>query len=405
MSSNVNNSNSGDGGDRRRGRKKNNVRNVNVAKVDVPKGKNGKANSDRCCSSKAYARPTKPIGYKALEAAILTMDHSKLLIELSSNTFGFLTLLQQPTIQPGQMCLILSALVKVVNSPADGEARKMVLYFLGKILPRNESTHNFMAKALPIFVMHLQTYTNADHNERERYIQAVFDLLKFIQQVQLIMPQGSRDTFSVLVPSIQAQIEFINRKGNCFSSETMELLADVSNVTEKFNEKQQVGANVEFEIMNEPPEDFRSIQICPDADDILHNQEPFIRKNIVDGKYVGGVDHYLDVQFRLLREDFIRPLRNGIGDYLRLTQDKMNKQKVNRINDINIYNQVHIISSVISNGDLVYNARFDMTEYKRVRWQVKTMTNRMKRNIFLHFLFFVAVQQEVDDWLSYLLKL
>lgn len=364
----MNNTNN-NSGDRRRGRQKKFVQNGKDKKGEIPKGNSAAG----ACSSKPNNRPTKPIGYKALEAAISTMDHSKLLIQLSSDTFGFVTLLQQHTIQPGIMCLILSALVKAVNSPSDSESRKMVLYFLRKILPRNKSSDNFMAKVLPVFVHSLHTYTGPNYHERERYIQAVFDLLKFIQQVQLIMPQGSRDIFSDLVPGIQAQIEFINRKGNCFTKEIMELLADVGDVIENFQEKEQAGANVEFEILNEPPEDFRSIQICPDAQDILHNHEPFIRKNVVDGKYVGGVDHYLDVQFRLLREDFIRPLREGIRDYLRLTQDKTKKQKLNRINDINIYSHVNVVSSVIAHGDLVYNARFDTADFKKVRWQVKTL--------------------------------
>lgn len=123
---------------------------------------------------------------------------------------------------------------------------------------------------------------------------------------------------------------------------------------------------------------------------------------MVDGKYVGGVDHYLDVQFRLLREDFIRPLREGIRDYLRLTQDKTKKHKVNKINDINVYNQVNVVSSIINNGDLVYNARFDTTDFKKVRWQVNTL-ELCKRERFL-INFFFAVQQALDDRLSHLLK-
>lgn len=239
--------------DRRKGRQNKSVQNEKAANVAGRKGKSEKTDSYGGCSSNATnIRTTRPIGYKALEAAILTMDHSKFLIELSSNTFGFLTLLQQRTIQPGIMCLILSALVKAVCSPPDSESRKMVLYFLGKIVPRNKTADNFMTKVLPIFVMNFHKYTNPNYNERERYIQAILDLLNFVQQVQLIMPQGSRDVFSDLVPGIQAQIEFINRKGNCFTRETMELLADVSNVIEKFNEKEPIGANVEFEILNEP---------------------------------------------------------------------------------------------------------------------------------------------------------
>ncbi|KAG4081169.1 hypothetical protein HA402_014617 [Bradysia odoriphaga] len=244
----------------------------NGPRIDTSKRENEKSNSNK--NNNANDRPVKPIGYKSLETAILTMEHSKLLINLSSSTFGFLTLLQQRSIQPGIMCC--------------------------------------------------RAYR--------------------------------RKSSSLIEKGIVSQTKRWS-------------LADVVNVIEKFNETEPIGANVEFEILNEPPEDFRTIQICPDADDILHNHEPFIRRNIVDGRYVGGVDHYLDVQFRLLREDFIRGFRDGIREYLRLIEKPLTSQKRIRINDINIYSHVNVISSVISNGDLVYNAKFDTSDFKKVRWQ------------------------------------
>lgn len=77
-------------------------------------------------------------------------------------------------------------------------------------------------------------------------------------------------------------------------------------------------------------DDYRQMNIFPDKSDILNDHSPFIRKNIVEGKYVGGVDHYLDVQFRLLREDFIRPLRNSIRHYraIKLKADEMGRYKM-----------------------------------------------------------------------------
>jgi hypothetical protein len=49
-----------------------------------------------------------------------------------------------------------------------------------------------------------------------------------------------------------------------------------------------------------PPDDFTRLSIVPRLDDIINNEEPFIRKNIIKGSYK-SVRHYLDVQFRLLR--------------------------------------------------------------------------------------------------------
>lgn len=61
--------------------------------------------------------------------------------------------------------------------------------------------------------------------------------------------------------------------------------------------------------LSEPPDYFREINIFPDLSVDFTDEVPFFRKNIL--KYT-HVDHYLDVQFRLLREDFLRPLRKGI---------------------------------------------------------------------------------------------
>lgn len=65
----------------------------------------------------------------------------------------------------------------------------------------------------------------------------------------------------------------------------------------------------------DPPDDFRQLSVIPTIQDI-HTQGPvFLRRNKIDGKY-NDPDHYLDVQFRLLREDFVRPLRDGIQKLL-----------------------------------------------------------------------------------------
>lgn len=65
--------------------------------------------------------------------------------------------------------------------------------------------------------------------------------------------------------------------------------------------------NVEY---SEPPNDFTEMSIVPSFIDILSDQSPFLRKNITNGAYQ-SVHHYLDVQFRLLREDYLQPLREG----------------------------------------------------------------------------------------------
>lgn len=67
--------------------------------------------------------------------------------------------------------------------------------------------------------------------------------------------------------------------------------------------------------MTAPPNNFREISICPEASELLYHQNAFLRKNIVLGRY-DGVEQYLDIQFRLLRENFVLPLRERISTYI-----------------------------------------------------------------------------------------
>jgi hypothetical protein len=63
-----------------------------------------------------------------------------------------------------------------------------------------------------------------------------------------------------------------------------------------------------------PPNDFRQLTIFPTPEEILSPDRPYLRINLVDKAYT-NVDHYLDVQFRLMKEDYVRPLREGIIAY------------------------------------------------------------------------------------------
>jgi len=61
-------------------------------------------------------------------------------------------------------------------------------------------------------------------------------------------------------------------------------------------------------------EDFHDVSVFPRAEEILSNDKQLdarIRANIVSGKY-DTVMHYLDTHFRLLREDAITSIRDGI---------------------------------------------------------------------------------------------
>lgn len=309
-----------------------------------------------------------PIAYKKLEEMLQLTDDAELILKLSSESYGFLLLLRQNGIKEGLMCLILKAFAKVSDCATDDRTQQLLIHFLMKILPTTETECTFFKQELRLFITFLPKRTEPTFRDHECYIQSIVHLLKFLRKLQLIFHMRSSDVVSSIAPLITAQVEYINRKGNILSEETNVLLAEINSTIDKGAENQE--ENEKAEVLFEPPEDYRTISIFPTSNDIQFNHEPFIRKNIIDGKYIGGVDHYLDVQFRLLREDFVRPLREGISEYLRLKRDKEDAKKLSKIKDINIYFNCHMVKSLLKSGDLIYTIQFDAAKFKNVRWQV-----------------------------------
>ena len=122
-----------------------------------------------------------------------------------------------------------------------------------------------------------------------------------------------------------------------------------------------------------PPDNYREIQICPTLKELNSNEKPFLRKNIKKGKYEDA-EHYLDVQFRLYREDFIAPLREGI-------QEVVNKvPKKERNQDIKLYHNVRIHGKEFTKSGIVHKVVFDQTRFRFTNW------NHSKRLIFGSFL-------------------
>ncbi|XP_050406862.2 NFX1-type zinc finger-containing protein 1 [Patella vulgata] len=110
------------------------------------------------------------------------------------------------------------------------------------------------------------------------------------------------------------------------------------------------------------PNDYREMSLLPTLDDLNANIKPFLRKNKVKGRY-DDVNHYLDVQFRLLREDFIQPLRDGIAKYQATLGDS-----TQRLQDIHVYNNVTFVRPNFTHTGILYRLRFDTSRLKLKNW-------------------------------------
>lgn len=116
-----------------------------------------------------------------------------------------------------------------------------------------------------------------------------------------------------------------------------------------------------------PPDDFRKIPILPRVSDIfLGSRGAFLRKNKARGAYE-SLKHYLDVQFRLYREDCISPLREGITQYV---QEVSAGHNVKRLQDGRLYKNVSIEyekHNVVEGQQ--YTVTLDPAHAKRIKWK------------------------------------
>ena len=146
-----------------------------------------------------------------------------------------------------------------------------------------------------------------------------------------------------------------------------------------------------------PPDDFRELSVIPTQKDILTAERPFLRRNKIDGSY-HDAEHYLDVQFRLLREDFVRPLREGIAQLL----ERIGSAKIGALQDIRVYKDVHLLYPVCTSNGLQYKIKFDTTRLKNVLWEnskrlIFGSLMCLSKDKFESFVFATVANRDVQD--------
>ena len=130
--------------------------------------------------------------------------------------------------------------------------------------------------------------------------------------------------------------------------------------------------------------EYRYFPILPTMDEICSVVSPQIRPSIIHGAYTGW-EHYYDVHFRLLREDFLAPLRRGVSMLFL-------EQRLGRSTDVNIYKSMKIVEPEFTEDGLCYTVQFDVTLFRqRKTWE------HSKRLIFGSLLCFSPQQDNFKD--------
>nr|XP_006812408.1 PREDICTED: NFX1-type zinc finger-containing protein 1-like [Saccoglossus kowalevskii] len=346
------------------------VARTKVADVDMETGAEeevivAKYRNNRDNYSDTTARPPEKrvkqeihsIGYKRLQE-IKTKDATEIVLTLNTGRSGLKELLAEPLIRKDLFVLLLSALSKACDCDTSPQ-------LLNGLLGTLVST-DFLIRHLTLFFAQLPA--EYSHCKIQEFPQQIKDAVKVMKTILDRMP----DHFVDIIPptsTLEGAINQLRISSDVIDTEITLMLEDLKQIT---GDLMQTRKNDKHKDMlvdlseEEPPNNFRDIPIFPDVKDIHMDVEPFIRPNIVSGGYK-GVEHYLDVQFRLLREDFMAPLRDGISAYL--TMQRNPQAKGSNLQDIRLYYGVHIEYPLCTLHGIVHKIKFDQTRLKHVRWQ------------------------------------
>lgn len=300
----------------------------------------------------------KHFGFKHLEE-LSDKEPSDIVFVICNQSNGFIDLFKQNK-DPDWLFLLIKITAKICNTE----------FMVSKRSILTEICWN------SVFIDHLKSYilttpTEVDINRRLNLEVFFENCLTVCQSITDLFLKTAAERLNSLIICIRMALSDIKNNSLDLKINDIILLDKIAKILQQFtNLKLNNGTKNDNknEFQNAtPPEDFRVLSVYPTSFDIKY-QRPFLRPNITKGAYQ-SVEHYLDVQFRLLREDFIAPLREGIKCYKE--NNKNHNERRKRINNIRIYCNVQFDNEKVFVQDkLGYLINFNKSNKLKINWDI-----------------------------------
>ena len=298
---------------------------------------------------------SKPIGFKALES-ICREELPEAVLELTRKAGQFEALLSMDDIRPDLLKLVITSFRMLCSS------NKIMTANAEKILRSTEAKRFLTGTVLSSFINKMAYLSNNSGVDT-----VIMDLTAIF--LTMIQKLGVSIVHSLPIPQLRISVAELKEKNLIENTDDLE--KELHHVTELKDKVIRLGMSAhDQESHLKPPQNFRDLSVIPSAADLLCSR-PFLRKNITDRRF-NDLDHYLDVHFRLLKEDFVIPLRDGIKQ---LTKDKdllePTKSNTRRANDVSVYHGVRVLYPVCNRKGRVFKIKFNQSHSKvrRVKWE------------------------------------
>lgn len=331
------------------------------------------------------------LGYKALEE-LVDKDPSEVVITLAAHS-GLNELLSATEMRPDFVELICKAVCRACTARLD---RQSVQQLLGQV-----KSSAYLRTCLPRYIVGILTEPVPER--RHRYPDNIFNILCLLQEITSVFPASSLQETSMLVSLIPGSINALRASGVDVGENVEQSLERISHFIEHLQGRRREGTlrvDTHMVLVPEvPAEDFRTMSVYPDYDEIHLNQNPHLRPNTLKNKYE-STELYLDTHFRLLREDFVRPLRKGIQEIL-MYHDEKEFRKM-KFDDIRIYFDTRVVAPMCTPSGIIYKVQFDIKPLKGIRWQnskrlIYGSLVCLSQDNFETFLFAMVSDRDADE--------
>ena len=289
-------------------------------------------------------REPRSMTYGRLKQWSESEDPEELALFMSHETKQIEKFLNQDSIKEDWYCLFVLSVNRIVNAQLQKAAVSRVLDLLCRT--------PFLDKHLTAFV--IDKISQHDWQGGQSFVEAMHRIMETVLKV-----------FPTHTLKVITAVSQLTSFGNFYKLDDM--VTKVSSLGEKASMlyksmKEQPISRFGLTSSGEvPPDNYLQASVLPTCNDIKEDKKIFLRPVVVDGGYKDK-DHYLDVQFRLMKQDFVIPLREGIREF-----QKSGMKKHFKSSDLRLYYGVHILGLVTHDG-IDHVLQFDISKLKSVKW-------------------------------------
>ncbi|XP_043397834.1 NFX1-type zinc finger-containing protein 1 [Chelonia mydas] len=246
---------------------------------------------------------------------------------------------ESPGLSPARVYTLLRALKLAMESAGEPEQVQQVLALV--LRPA------FVLRSLLGFIAELESFQHQDGQISQEVME---DTVAALHHLLTASPKQTKTLLCYPVDLLFATVQRLQSRGFEFTWIIQKRLHDTKSLVDATFPRSSVP-------LASPAwrEDFHTIPVFPTPEEIFVDPGQKLKRNLPVGKFASDAA-YLDTHFRLLREDFIRPLRAGISAHfsLRNVFGGAGKQR----GALRVYRNVQLVKVGTSPAGAMYMARF-----------------------------------------------